>query len=275
MDIQQYLSKRRNIINKALIRYLPKGNKYSKLLGNAVRYSVMSGGKRIRPILALAACEAVSGSYKKAIPVAAAIEMIHTYTLIHDDLPAMDNDDMRRGKPTCHKVFGEDAAILAGDMLNTLAFEVIAGNCGDRSARIISELSKALGINGVVGGQMLDLRSRDGKIGLAELNYISLHKTADLFIASVRCGAIAGSAKSPVISKLTAYARHLGLAFQIIDDILDYRQGSRNNYPALIGMDKANELAGAEVRKALMSLPGGSNFKVFKDIALFLAERKD
>ena len=275
MDIRQYLSKRRAVVDKALVRYLPKGDKYSKLLSDAVRYSVMSGGKRIRPILALAACEAVSGNYKKAIPVAAAIEMIHTYTLIHDDLPAMDNDDVRRGKPTCHKVFGEDAAILAGDTLNTLAFEVIADNCGNRSAPIISELSKALGINGVSGGQMLDLMSKDRNIGLAEINYISLHKTADLFIASVRCGAIAGSAKASEISKLTAYARHLGLAFQIIDDILDYRRGSKNNYPALIGKDKANRLAGAEVGKALRSLPGGSNFKVFKDIALFLAERKD
>ena len=275
MDIKQYLFKRRVIVDKALIKYLPKGDRYSKLLSDAVRYSVMSGGKRIRPILTLAACEAVSGGYKNAIPVAAAIEMIHTYTLIHDDLPAMDNDDLRRGKPSSHKKFGEDAAILAGDLLNTLAFEIIAENCGNKSARIISELSKALGINGVVGGQMLDLRSKDKELDIAGLNYICLHKTADLFIASVRCGAISGGAKASEIARLTAYARHLGLAFQINDDILDYRQGSRNNYPALLGMDKAVALAGSEVRKALISLPYGQNYKVFKDIALFLAERKD
>ncbi len=275
MGINQYLSKRRAVVDKALVRYLPKGDKYSKLLSDAVRYSVMSGGKRIRPMLALAACEAVSGSYKQAVPVAAAVEMIHTYTLIHDDLPAMDDDDTRRGKPSNHKVFGEDAAILAGDMLNTLAFEIIAKNCGDRSAGIISELSKALGIDGVVGGQMADLRAKDKKIDLAELNYIGLHKTADLFVASVRCGAIAGSAKSSEISKLTAYARHLGLAFQIIDDILDHKRSSKNDYPALLGMDKAKELARSEIRKALKSLPGGPNFDVFKDIAVYLAQRKD
>ena len=159
MDIKKYLSQKRAVVDKAVSRYIPRGGKYTEQLHEAVRYSLMSGGKRIRPILTLAACEAVSGSYRKAIPLVVAIEMIHTYTLIHDDLPAMDDDDLRRGKPACHRVFGEDVAILAGDMLNTLAFEVISENYRERTAPIISELSGALGINGVVGGQLADLKS--------------------------------------------------------------------------------------------------------------------
>lgn len=275
MNIDKYLSQRRVMVNKAISRYIPKGEKYAKLLLDAVRYSLMSGGKRIRPILTLAACEAVSGGFRKAMPAAAAIEMIHTYTLIHDDLPAMDDDDLRRGKPTCHKVYGEDTAILAGDMLNTLAFEIIAGSYGERSALIISELSKALGINGVVGGQLADLRSKNRKIDLRELGFISMHKTACLFIACVRCGAIAGAATRGELSKLTEYAAHLGLAFQIIDDILDYEPGSKNSYPALLGMYRSKSKAKAEIDKAVKALPEGENYSRLKEIALLLAERKE
>ncbi len=275
MDIEIYLSNRKSVVNKALSEYIPRGDRYAKTLRDAVRYSLMSGGKRIRPILTLAACEAVSGGYKKAMPLAVAIEMIHTYTLIHDDLPAMDNDDIRRGKPTCHRVFGEDVAILAGDMLNTLAFEIIADNYGERSALIISELSKALGINGVVGGQLADLKSKDKRIAMSELRFISIHKTACLFIASVRCGAIAGGATRSEISKLTEYAMSIGLAFQIIDDILDYKTGSKNNYPALLGMKSSESQAKTGIEKAVRALPGGANYSYLRGIALFLAERKE
>ena len=235
----------------------------------------MSGGKRIRPILTLAACEAVSGKFMKAIPVAVAIEMIHTYTLIHDDLPAMDDDDMRRGKPTCHKVFGEDVAILAGDMLNTLAFEIIAENCGTNASLIISELSKALGIKGVVGGQVADLTSAGRKIGMKELEYIILHKTADLFIASVRCGAIAGGASRGEITKLAEFAGHMGLAFQIIDDILDHKPGTKNNYPALLGISRSRSAAKTEIGKAVNALPKNPGYSRLREIALFLAYRKE
>jgi geranylgeranyl diphosphate synthase type II len=275
MNIEKYLSNRRIVVDKAISKYIPRGEIYTRSLRDAVRYSLMSGGKRIRPILTLAACEAVSGGFKKAMPLAVAIEMIHTYTLIHDDLPAMDNDDLRRGKPTCHRVFGEDVAILAGDMLNTLAFEIIARYYGERSAPIISELSKALGINGVVGGQLADLKSTNKKIDMKELSFISVHKTAYLFIACVRCGAIAGGATRGEISKLTEYAMSIGLAFQIIDDILDYKAGSKNNYPALLGMDRSRSQAESEIDKAVKVLPIGASYGNLREIALFLADRKE
>jgi geranylgeranyl diphosphate synthase type II len=275
MNIKQYLSRRRPIIDKAIFKCLPRGEKYTEKLQKAVKYSLMSGGKRIRPILTLAACEAVSGKFMKAMPIAVAIEMIHTYTLIHDDLPAMDDDDIRRGKPTCHRAFGEDVAILAGDMLNTLAFEVIAESYGKRAGLIISEISRSLGINGVVGGQLADLRSANKRIDLAELQFISTHKTACLFVACVRCGAIVGNASRADLSRLTAFAKHLGLAFQIIDDILDYKTGSKNNYPALLGMKRSRSQAKAEIDKAVNVLPKSSSFGQLKKIALFLAGRKE
>jgi len=275
MNIKQYLSRRRSIIDKAILKCLPRGEKYTEKLQKAVKYSLMSGGKRIRPILTLAACEAVSGKSMKAMPVAVAIEMIHTYTLIHDDLPAMDDDNMRRGKPTCHRVFGEDAAILAGDMLNTLAFEIIAAKYGARTSLMISELSKAMGIKGVVGGQVADLMSAGRKIAMKELEFISIHKTADLFIASIRCGAIAGGATRGEIAKLTEFARHMGLAFQIIDDILDYKPGTKNNYPALLGISRSRSAAKTEIDKAVNALPKRSSYSRLREIALFLAYRKE
>jgi geranylgeranyl diphosphate synthase type II len=275
MNIKQYLSLKRAIIDKAIFKYLPRGEKYTEKLQKAVKYSLMSGGKRIRPILTLAACEAVSGKFMKAMPVAVAIEMIHTYTLIHDDLPAMDDDDMRRGKPTCHRVFGEDVAILAGDMLNTLAFEIIAENYEKQAPLIIFELSKALGLKGVVGGQVADLMSAGRKIGMKELEFISLHKTAYLFIASVRCGAIAGGATSGEISKLTEFARHMGLAFQIIDDILDYKPGTKNNYPALLGISRSRSAAKTEIEKTINALPKRSSYGRLREMAAFMACRKE
>ncbi|MFH1709520.1 MAG: polyprenyl synthetase family protein [bacterium] len=275
MNIQKYLSQRRIVIDKAIPRYIPRGEKFTRSLHEAIEYSLMSGGKRIRPILTLAACEAVSGKFKDAIPLAVAIEMIHTYTLIHDDLPAMDNDDMRRGKPTCHKVFGEDVAILAGDMLNTLAFEIIAESYGARTALIISEISKALGIRGVVGGQIADLKSKDRKISLKELEFIGIHKTACLFIACVRGGAIVGGASREELSKLTAFATHLGLAFQIIDDILDHKPGSKDNYPALLGMSRSRSAAKMEINKAVKALPKDKNYSRLKEMAFFLAKREE
>jgi len=274
MDINPYLSQRRALIDGSLLNFIPQGTKYTKALYKAVKYSLMSGGKRIRPILVLAACEAVSGNYKNALPLASAIEIIHTYTLIHDDLPAMDNDDLRRGKPTCHKMFGEDTAILAGDMLSILAFEVIARHYRDKAGDLILELSQALGIDGVVGGQLADLKSAKSGIDLKELDFISAHKTACLFIASVRCGAIVGGAKRKELVDLTDYATHIGLAFQIIDDILDHAAGTKNSYPAILGLDRSKHEADKHVRSAIKSLPSQKRYDLLRELALFLSERK-
>lgn len=285
MHIIDYLSRRKKIFDRAVLARVPRGQKQTKPLSMAIKYSLMSGGKRIRPILVMAACEAVSGSYEKALPAAIAIEMIHTYTLIHDDLPAMDNDDLRRGKPTCHKVFGEDVAILAGDALNTLAFQIMSEEYGNMSSRLISELSESLGIDGVVGGQFADLKSAGKSISMAELRFISINKTARLFIASARIGAIVGRASGSELKELTGYAEHLGLAFQIIDDILDYKgekgeKGQKRGkgeagYPGLIGLDRAKQEAEKEVKLAIRSLPAAKSHDILREIALFLSNRED
>ena len=274
MNIKEYLSRRKKLIDNALLSYVPRGQKYTKELSEAVKYSLMSGGKRIRPILTLAACEAVSGSYRKAMPAAAAIEMIHTYTLIHDDLPAMDDDDFRRGKPTCHRVFGEDVAILAGDLLNTLAFQIIADNYGDKTSKIVRELAFSLGINGVVGGQLADLKSSGRRIDRNELEFISSHKTACLFIASARIGAIIGGASGPQLGKMTQYAANLGLAFQIIDDILDHKEKVKNSYPAILGMEKSRIESQKKLKAALNALPKEKGYYILARIAQFLAKRR-
>jgi geranylgeranyl diphosphate synthase, type II len=274
MDMNIYLKQRASLIDKKIISYLPKGTKYTTDLYKAMKYALMTGGKRIRPVLVMAAAEAVSGSFKKAIPVACAVEMIHTYTLIHDDLPSMDDDDMRRGKPTVHKVFGEDIAILAGDALNTLAFEVIARNYSKEAGRLSYELANALGINGVVGGQVADIRAIGRKIGRKELEFISIYKTAYLFIACIRCGAIAAGASKAELFRLTSFAKHVGLAFQIIDDILDYKTGDKNNYPAVLGLEGARKAAEKELKTALNALPEKSPYNKLKEIALLLAKRK-
>lgn len=275
MAIIKYLLNRKNIIEREILKHIPGPNRFTKGLRDAVRYSLMSGGKRIRPILVLAACEAVSGGYKKALPAAVAIEMIHTYTLIHDDLPAMDNDDMRRGKPTCHRKFGEYTAILAGDMLNTLAFELISDHYRQKASLIISDIAKALGIEGVVGGQYADLRAKGMKTGKNEQNFIDKRKTACLFMASVRCGAMIGGAGSKELGRLTDYAEHLGLAFQIIDDILDYGSGTRPADPAIHGNKRLKLEAETHIRSAIDALPQTQRFGRLRELALFLSNRKE
>jgi geranylgeranyl diphosphate synthase, type II len=275
MNIKEYLAGRKELIEKAIPSLMPKGGKYTNVLRDAALYSLMSGGKRIRPVMTLASCEAVSGSYKKAVPLAVAIEMIHTYTLIHDDLPAMDDDDTRRGKPTCHKKFGEDMAILAGDMLNTLAFQIIAGHYTDKASSIIIELGQTLGINGVVGGQAADLKAKGRKIGRDELDFIDTRKTAYLFIASVVCGGMVGGANNKELADLGRYAEHLGLAFQITDDILDHASGESSGYPAVLGMDRSKLEAKAQIASAVRALPRKGSFSRLKEIALFITDRKE
>lgn len=274
MSIEKYLSSRKKQIERVLPSFIPRGGKYTGKLHDAVKYSLMSGGKRIRPILTLAACEAVSQDHRKAIPVACAIEMIHTYTLIHDDLPAMDDDDMRRGKPTTHKKFGEDTAILAGDMLNTLAFEVIAANYGNITSKMIVEIGSALGIDGVVGGQAADLAAKGKKIGRSELDFIHTRKTACLFIAAVACGGLAAGASEAVLAKLRRFALHLGLAFQITDDILDYGPGRREGYPELLGVERSKLEAKKQIDSAVDALPQKESYSRLKEIAIYLTNRK-
>lgn len=211
-------------IDKNLVKYLPKG---SGIIEKAMRYSVLSGGKRIRPVITVEAARICGGPVKDVMPVACAIEFVHTYSLIHDDLPAMDDDDLRRGKPTCHKVFGEANAILAGDALLTLAFNVIAKHMKPASAVvIIEELSEAIGVKGMVGGQAIDIEhktDKDRKIS----SKINLLKTAKLFEASAASGAVAAGASARDVKALKKFGLYFGLSFQAVDDILDGENGLR------------------------------------------------
>lgn len=255
-----------NKVNQALDEAVPLRHPVN--IRQAMRYSLLAGGKRVRPILCLAACDLVGGNEIAAYPIACALEMIHTMSLIHDDLPCMDNDDLRRGKLTIHKAFDEETAILAGDALLTLAFELVAtkstSGTPDRVVRVISELGKAVGADGMVGGQIVDITSAGKKIGLSELEYIHVHKTGKLLEASVVCGSIMGGGNATDMERLRKYARCIGLLFQVVDDILDVTKSSEElgktagkdlatdkaTYPKLLGMEKAQELANALVEEA-------------------------
>lgn len=274
-----------DLINRKLRRLLPKDN---SSLSRAMCYSVFAGGKRFRPILCLESARVCGGAIKEVLPAACALEMIHTFTLIHDDLPAMDDSDLRRGKPTCHKVFGEDIAILAGDALNTLAFEIIAKHSPTvKVAKVSAELSEAL--LKVVRGQVLDLKAEGRKINLKKLQQIHLLKTAALIEAAVRIGAVLSNAREYQIRALTGYARHLGLAFQITDDILDAtseekilgkparadEKAKKATYPGILGLKKAQELTNRHYKLAVDSLKiFGKKAKTLKEIADFAVRRK-
>jgi geranylgeranyl diphosphate synthase type II len=270
--LKAYLEDRQNIVEEALQRYLPEDGFPSDIY-KAVHYSVFNGGKRIRPILCLAAAEAVGGDLVPAIPVACALELIHSYSLIHDDLPSMDNDDFRRGKPTCHKVFGENMAILAGDALLTEAFVLLSRAekvmlSAERRLAIIQEIANAAGINGMVGGQALDVISE--KTGADEkiLQDIHRRKTGALIVAAVKSGAVMFNAGKDKIQALTEYGMHVGLAFQIADDILNVEGDSRlmgkgtgsdaarnkMTYPSLMGLQQAKEKLNQHVEAAVTSL---------------------
>ncbi len=269
MDLKQYLKERCQLVDAALDRYLPREDELPVSLHKAMRYSVFAGGKRVRPILMLAACETVGGSVNQALPAACAMEMIHTYSLVHDDLPAMDDDDFRRGNPTNHKVFGEAVAILAGDALLTQAFVLLssAENLSlvspEQLLGVVQEISRCAGSHGMVGGQVVDMESEGSReIDLATVQYIHTHKTGALIKASVKAGAILGGADEVSLAALTSYGEAVGLAFQIADDILDIEgtteqlgkdAGSdqargKATYPAIMGLSeskrRANELVG-------------------------------
>ncbi len=274
MKLEEYIAHQQKRAEAALDHWVPAESQDPSIIHRAMRYSLFAGGKRIRPLLAMAAAEAVSDAPVGIESAACALELIHTYSLIHDDLPALDNDDLRRGRPTCHKVFGDAIAILAGDALLTLAFEVLSKLDGVNAATRISlveELATASGtVGGMIGGQVNDLEG-EGKFPTARL-LESIHraKTGALLRASVRMGGIYAGASGEQLSALTGYGEHVGLAFQIVDDVLDVEQPSealgktagkdaqqqKITFPAVYGLERSREMAEEERRSAHLALAG-------------------
>ena len=273
MNFKDELKSRVNNVEILLNEYMPKEEGYQKTIFEAMNYSLSAGGKRLRPILTLEACKLVGGNEKDAIPFAAAIEMIHTYTLIHDDLPALDNDDLRRGRKTNHKVYGEAMAILAGDGLLNYAYEImlkesIRKDDSNKYLKAINEIAKASGIYGMIGGQVVDIESEGKSISMDKLDFIHMNKTAAIIIGCMRAGAIIGGASEIQLENITKYAKNIGLSFQIVDDILDVvgdeaklgkKVGSdidneKSTYPSLIGLDKSKEIAKNLIEEAKLSI---------------------
>ncbi len=293
-QLQAYLQERIQLAESALDRFLPAVDMLPASLHDAMRYSVFAGGKRIRPILMMAACEAVGGSPHQVLPAACAIEMIHSYSLIHDDLPAMDDDDFRRGKPTNHKVYGEAIAILAGDGLLTEAFlllsnpDVFKDLSTEARREVIHLLARSSGSRGMVGGQVVDMESEGQPIDLPTLEYIHTHKTGALILAAIESGAIIGGADAQQRRALCRYGEAAGLAFQVADDILDIvadqqelgkdvgsdQQRGKATYPALLGLDGARERA-RELRDiAFSSLEiFDASARPLREIASYIVDR--
>ncbi|MGB3238388.1 MAG: geranylgeranyl diphosphate synthase CrtE [Geitlerinemataceae cyanobacterium] len=285
-DLRAYLAEGKAQVEAALDRFLPVT--YPERIYESMRYSLLAGGKRLRPILCLATCELAGGTWDMAMPTACALEMLHTMSLIHDDLPAMDNDDYRRGKLTNHKVYGDDIAILAGDALLSYAFEIIADATQNVSPhlllQVVARLGRTVGAAGLVGGQVVDLES-EGKpdVTLETLNFIHTHKTSALLEASVECGAILAGVEKANLDRLSRYAGNIGLAFQIIDDILDITASKevlgktagkdlaaqKATFPSLLGLDESRRRAKELVEEAKAEL------SVFGAPALPLVEIAD
>lgn len=246
-DLRSYMDAGKKEIEAALDGYLPPDTAYPESLHKSIRYSVFSGGKRFRPILCRASFEACGGKGTCIMPVACAIELVHTYSLIHDDLPCMDDDDLRRGRPTNHKVFGEAMAVLAGDALLTLAVDLLVREGAkvlgaERTIGVLEDLLHAIGSDGMVAGQVVDMESEGGGVGAETIEYIHSHKTAALIEASGRCGALVAEADEVLITRISEYGRRLGLAFQITDDILD-AEGSFGTLKAGASLDKRKHKA--------------------------------
>lgn len=294
-EIERFISEKRKIVNKTLQKYYPQKKKNLTKLNESIRYSVLADGKRLRPVLCLTACEAFSGNCDKAINVACAIEMIHTYSLIHDDLPSMDNDTLRRGLPTNHKVYGEALAILAGDSLLTDAFNLLASKCLDDGLehsliiRLIEVISNAAGSIVMIAGQALDLDNQGSiYIDIEKLDLINSLKTGAMIEASVVSGAMVGGASSSDIEKLSVFSKSLGLAYQIIDDILDQEGGvklgktinsdKRKNKPtylSILGIEKSEEIANKLTTHAISGLDTtNGNCKKLVEVAKYLVKRK-
>ena len=267
MNLKAYLRSRRKEIDRALDYYLPKTNVKPTTLHKAMRYSLFAGGKRLRPILCLAAAEACRGRVSNALPLACALECIHTYSLVHDDLPSMDNDDYRRGRPTCHKVFGDGIAVLAGDALLTIAFEIVSRSKPapryDMSI-LLREIAVAAGSQKLIAGQVADLEAEGRKVKRDQLRFIHENKTAAILKSSIRLGAMSANADAKKLRAVTQFGHGLGLAFQVIDDILDVTQSSeilgksagkdiaakKATYPAVIGLEKSRAEARRLTRQA-------------------------
>jgi geranylgeranyl diphosphate synthase type II len=295
LRLKEYLAEKKALVEAALDGLLPGEELYPPVIFQAARYSLMAGGKKLRPILCLAAAEAVGGKAEAVMPVACALELIHTYSLIHDDLPAMDNDDYRRGKLTSHKVFGEDIAILAGDALLTEAFNLLArrdlmpGVPPERLLDVTREVSEAAGWFGMVAGQVLDIRSEGKTVDLKTLQQIHRLKTGAMIRVSLRAGAILSGASAAALASLSDYGRQIGLAFQIADDILNV-EGDRTllgkgtgsdaargkiTFPALLGVEASRIRAKALIGEAVASLASfDERAAPLRLIALYILERK-
>jgi len=292
VNLKAYLKSRQKKIDRALDRYLPKENTRPSTIHKAMRYSLFAGGKRLRPILCLAAAEACGGKIDNALPLACALECIHTYSLVHDDLPSMDNDDFRRGRPTCHKVFGDAIAVLAGDALLTIAFEIVSR--AKFSSRynlsiLLREIAVAAGSRKLIAGQVADLEAEGRNIDMSGLRYIHENKTAAILTTSVRLGATSADATAKQLDAITKFGRALGLAFQIIDDILDVTQtteklgksagkdaaAKKATYPAVIGLEKSRREAKRLTRRAHNALSiFGEKANALHALANYLLERE-
>jgi geranylgeranyl diphosphate synthase, type II len=294
LDVKKYFERRRRQVDEALERWLVDENEFPPQVHRAMRYSLFAGGKRLRPILSLAAAEAVGGRATESLPIACALELIHTYSLIHDDLPSMDNDDLRRGMPTSHKVFGEAVAILAGDALLTEAFQLLTRPDlmkkipQGRRLKAIHVIALGAGSRGMVGGQVMDIAAEGKEMKPEVLEYIHSHKTGALIAASIVAGGLVGGGSSREIQALEKYGRKLGLAFQIIDDLLDVQgdeselgkavrkdQGKgKATYPALFGVENSRKQAERCIEGAiahLRSFNGSAN--PLRSIAKYILQR--
>lgn len=293
MSFKSSLKYRVDYIEKLLKEYMPEEKGYQKTIFEAMNYSLKAGGKRLRPILTLEACRIVGGNEEDVIPFAIAIEMIHTYSLIHDDLPALDNDDLRRGRPTNHKVYGDAMAILAGDGLLNYAFEImLKSSIGKENPakylNAINEIAKSSGVYGMIGGQVVDIESEDKKIEMEKLDFIHLNKTAAIIVGCMRAGAIIGDATEEQLENITKYATNIGLSFQIADDILDITgdesklgkkvgsdiDNNKSTYPSLIGLEKSKEIANDLINEAktrISNIKGDTEF--LNDLAEYIVAR--
>lgn len=292
MELKPYLATRQRTIDRALDRFLPKENVSPSTLHKAMRYSLFAGGKRLRPVLCLAAAEVCGGRISGALPFACAMECIHTYSLVHDDLPSMDDDDFRRGRPTCHKVFGDGIAILTGDALLTIAFEIAA--CGKATRRystsaIFREISSAAGSCKLIAGQVADLEAEGASVSRDQLRFIHENKTAAMIATSLRLGAMSANAPPKMLAAITKFGRALGLAFQVIDDLLDVTQTSaklgksagkdlaahKATYPAVIGLDASRAEARRLTNSARSALRAfGREAEPLREIANYLLVRE-
>ncbi len=283
-----YLEQKQKLIDRLLDKYLPPEEQYPQMLHKAIRYSVLAGGKRLRPILAMTFYECFGGDDEYIInPAACALELIHTYSLIHDDLPCMDDDDLRRGIPTLHKKFDEATAVLAGDALHDLAFGLIART---GSARVVSELADAIGTSGMLGGQMVDVQAEGKQINRDDIFYIHSHKTGALIRASVKIGAILAGVENSTLDEISIYGEKIGFAFQIIDDILDIEGDQKKlgkqvgsdcknfkaTYPGTFGMDQARKDAEKLIDEAIaVSHQFGVDCDHFEFIARYIGRREN